>query len=149
MDKGKFVALPIDALACFAKQFVHNVLEARFKVGSLRGPLAGVGCTAGEEGNHAVAHVYLIVKIAALHKVELAIKFRDERHACRRRDALVADGLAVETANDVVAYACGIGGREVDAHAEMRGGFNLSAGGHVAQSSSFRSARSHPFAASK
>lgn len=134
MYETEFVAAAIDALAGFAEEFVDEILEARFLLGGRGGSGAYGRVAAREELDDAVGHVHLVVEVAALQEVELPVELGADTQVGELSELVAAHEAAVETTDDVVADAGGVGRVEVNLHAQPSGGRQFAGGGHGAQS---------------
>ena len=103
-------------LAGFAEEVVDQVAKLRLGRGGFGGFLAGGVAPLGEERDHAVAHVHLVVEIAALQAVELPVEFGDDGPVGEGGDALGGEDAAVDGADEIVAHEFGIVGGEGEGH---------------------------------
>ncbi len=79
------------------------------RLGGLLRLFAGLRVAAGEHGNHAVAHVDLVVQVTALQKVQLAVQFRHHPGVGQVLQHGAVQQGAVETVHDVEAHGVGVG----------------------------------------
>ena len=115
--EGDFVAAAVDGLARVAEELVDHVLEAALGQGELRGKGALRVVVAAQQLDHAVAHVHLIVQVAALQQVELPVELGAHVGIGHAGGEVAHDERPVVGADDVVRDGGGVGAVEVDAHA--------------------------------
>lgn len=114
--EGDVVAAAVDGLARIAEELVHQVLEEPLGTGELRS-LDALLLVAVEEFDHAVAHVHLIVQIAALQQVELPVQFSVDIGVGHAGGEVAHDERTVVRADDVVGDAGSFGRVEEETHA--------------------------------
>ena len=114
LQEDDFVAAAVDGLAGVAEELVHHVLELAFRGGEVGG-LRTLVVVTGEEFDHAVADVDLIVEVTALQEVELPVEFGLDVGICHAGGKVTHDERAVVAADNVVGDIGGIGMVEGDA----------------------------------
>ena len=119
LQETQFVARAVNALSRFREKVVHKVKEHGFICRCLRCLFFCVGRTTRQELNHAVAHIHLIVQVAALELIELPVQFRRHRRIGQCAQAVALYELTVEGADDVVADIGRVRGIKVNANPKM------------------------------
>ena len=132
LEKAQFIAFAVDAFARFGKEFVHQIQKMRLSFGSGSSFFACRFASAGEESNHAVADVHLIVEISALQLIELPVEFGHHLSFGKGSHAFACHHLSIHRAHHVIAYALSISGKKVELHAQSRSEVQFARSGEAA-----------------